>query len=139
MISGKIYKIVNNIDSDIYIGSTTISLQLRFAVHILTAKYTKSNTRLLYKKMNSLGVENFNIELVDEITCDYIHDLKILEGSYILQYATLNHNVAGRSIKEWRSIKRSCSCGKDFTLTNQARHKKSRHHNNNNNIAIKSI
>ena len=39
MINGKVYKITNNIDSDIYIGSTTNSLQLRFAVHILTPKY----------------------------------------------------------------------------------------------------
>ena len=69
MINGKIYKITNNVDSDIYIGSTTNSLQLRFAVHILTAKYSKSKNRLLYNKMNSLGSENFKIELLDEITC----------------------------------------------------------------------
>ena len=47
MIQGKIYKIINNIDNDIYIGSTTNSLHLRFAVHILTATYTKSKHRLL--------------------------------------------------------------------------------------------
>ena len=58
MIFGKIYKITNNIDSDIYIGSTINSLQLRFAVHVLTARYTKSKNRLLYKKMNLLGAEN---------------------------------------------------------------------------------
>ena len=57
MISGQIYKIVNNINSDIYIGSTTKSLALRFAAHILTANYIKSKNRLLYKKMNLFGVE----------------------------------------------------------------------------------
>ena len=123
MINGKIYKITNNVDSDIYIGSTTNSLQLRFAVHILTAKYSKSKHRLLYRKMNLLGGENFKIELVDEITCHDKQDLKVLEGYYILQLGTLNHNVAGRTIKDWRVIKRSCSCGKIYTLTNAARHK----------------
>ena len=108
MISGKIYKIVNNINSDIYIGSTTKSLALRFAVHILTANYTKSKNRLLYKKMNLFGAENFKIELVDEITCENTNDLKSLEGHYILQYGTLNVRMAGRGIKEWRSIKRPC-------------------------------
>ena len=49
MIFGKIYKITNNIDSDIYIGSTINSLQLRFAVHVLTARYTKSKNRYYIK------------------------------------------------------------------------------------------
>ena len=129
MIQGRIYKISNNIDSDIYIGSTTNSLHLRFAVHILTAKYTKSKNRLLYKKMNLLGIENFKIELVDEITCDDKKDLRTLEGYYISQLGTLNIRMSGRDIKEWRSIKRSCSCGKDYTLTNAARHKYSKYHN----------
>ena len=132
MINGKIYKITNNVDSDIYIGSTTNSLQLRFAVHILTAKYSKSKHRLLYRKMNLLGSENFKIELVDEITCHDKQDLKVLEGYYILQLGTLNHNVAGRTIKDWRVIKRSCSCGKTYTLTNAARHKTTNFHMNNN-------
>jgi len=130
MITGKIYKIINNIDNDIYIGSTTNSLHLRFAVHILTATYTKSKHRLLYKKMNLLGIEHFKIELLDEITCEDKKDLHALEGYYILQYGSLNHNLAGRTIKEWRSIKRSCSCGKNYTMTNAARHKSSFLHQN---------
>ena len=130
MIAGKIYKIVNNIDSDIYIGSTTNSLHLRFAVHILTARYTKSKNRLLYKKMNSFGVENFKIELLDEITCESKNDLRVLEGYYISQLGTLNTRMSGRDIKEWRSIKRPCSCGKDYTMTNASRHKHSKYHNN---------
>ena len=137
MIFGKIYKIINNIDDDIYIGSTTNSLHLRFAVHILTAKYIKSKNRLLYKKINELGIEHFKIELVDEITCDDKKDLHALEGYYILQYGTLNHNLAGRSIKEWRKIKRPCSCGKDYTMTNAARHRHSNNHNKR--MLIKSI
>ena len=130
MINGKIYKIVNNIDNDIYIGSTSNSLHLRFAVHILTARYTKSKHRLLYKKINELGIEHFKIELLDEITCEDKKDLHALEGYYILQYGTLNVRMAGRTIKQRRSIKRSCSCGKDYTMTNAARHKHSKYHNN---------
>ena len=60
--------------------------------------------------MNLLGVEKFKI----------------------LQLGKLNHNVAGRTIKEWRSMKRPCSCGKTFTMTNAARHKTTNFHMNNN-------
>ena len=82
--------------------------------------------------MNLLGVEHFAIELVDEITCTDKRDLKALEGYYFLQLGTLNHNVAGRTIKDWRAIKRSCSCGKSYTMTNAARHKTTNFHMNNN-------
>ena len=80
--------------------------------------------------MNELGTDNFKIELVDEITCEKIQDLKQLEGYYISQCGTLNHNMAGRTLQEWRSIKRACPCGKDYTLTNKARHTKSNFHKN---------
>ena len=63
----------------------------------MTATYTKSKHRLLYKKINELGIEHFKIELVDEITCEDKRDLHALEGYYILQYGTLNHNLAGRT------------------------------------------
>ena len=79
--------------------------------------------------MNELGVENFKIELLDEITCETREDLHALEGHYVLQRSTLNHNLAGRSLKEWRSTKRPCSCGKDYTMTNAAIHKHSKFHN----------
>ena len=100
MIQGQIYKTIINIDNDIYIGSTTNSLHLRFAVHIMTATYTKSKHRLLYKQINELGIEHFKIELVDEITCEDKKDLHALEGYYILQYGTLNRNLAGSSLKD---------------------------------------
>jgi len=82
--------------------------------------------------MNLSGSENFQIELVDEITCHDKQDLKVLEGYYILQLGTLNHNVAGRTIKDWRAITRSGSCGKTYTMTNAARHKNTNFHMNNN-------
>ena len=104
MIQGNIYKIVNNIDNVIYIGSTSNSLHLRFAVHILTAIYTKSKHRLLYKKINELGIEHFKMELMDEITCEDKKDLHALEGYYILQYGTLNVRMAGRSIQDSKKV-----------------------------------
>ena len=102
MIQGKIYKIINNIDNDIYIGSTINSLHLRFVIHRLMSKYTKTKHLLLYRKMNLLGVDNFKIELLDEITCNDKKDLKTLEGKYILEYGTLNVRMAGRNNKDSR-------------------------------------
>ena len=123
MINGKIYRIVNNIDNDIYIGATTKSLHLRYAVHLLTASYTKTKHRLLYRKMNLLGIDNFRIELLDEITCNDKKDLKTLEGKYILQNGTLNVRMAGRNNKD--------SCKESYIKNRSQRMKKQSEYNKN--------
>ena len=104
MFHGKIYKITNNIDSDIYVGSTINPLEIRFANHVICYQVIRLKHRLLYKKMNELGIENFNIELLDEIQCENKKDLYTLEGKYILQYGTLNKNIAGRNSKEYKRV-----------------------------------
>lgn len=62
-----IYKITNNIDDLIYIGSTSQTLTERFNEHISSAKM---NFNLkLYNHMNKLGLEHFTIELISEHYC----------------------------------------------------------------------
>ena len=56
MIQGRIYKIINSVDDSLYIGSTTLDLKLRFYLHKNHSKICKH--RLLYKKINELGIEN---------------------------------------------------------------------------------
>jgi len=59
-----IYKITNNIDDKIYIGSTSQTLEERFKEHVYNA--TRNNTIKLYKHMRYLGFKHFRIELVSE-------------------------------------------------------------------------
>ena len=47
---GKIYKIYNTINDDIYIGATVQDLKLRLSGHISNSKKDDFCKRLLYKK-----------------------------------------------------------------------------------------
>jgi hypothetical protein len=62
------YKISNMVNDYIYIGSTTRSLENRFAQHKRVAKiYPK---RPLYKMFNEIGDYNFYIELLESYVCN---------------------------------------------------------------------
>jgi hypothetical protein len=72
----KIYKIINNLNNNFYIGVTTKSLNERLDRHFRNAFDFNYKTHL-YKAMRKYGKENFNIKLVD-----YCKDMKS-EISYI--------------------------------------------------------
>ena len=71
---GKIYKILNNIDDEIYVGSTIKTLSQRMANHRCDAK-TKPHYKL-YKHMFELGVDKFYIELIENYSCNDIYELR---------------------------------------------------------------
>lgn len=55
-----IYKIINLITSEIYVGQTTKSIETRFAGHC-----SKSSRSLISLAIQKYGKENFTIELID--------------------------------------------------------------------------
>ena len=61
-----IYKIINNINGKFYIGKTNFTLEKRFKQHISDSKRDRCKDRPLYRAMNKYGVNNFNIELLEE-------------------------------------------------------------------------
>lgn len=79
-MKGYIYKIVNTITPEIYVGSTSQTVHNRFKAHRSNAKLDKDET--LYDHMRTHGVENFSIEIVEEV--EYIHkqELTIKEQEY---------------------------------------------------------
>jgi hypothetical protein len=96
---GKIYKILNAINDEIYVGSTVETLSVRMAKH---RHDIKRRTHLpLYKSMDELSVEHFYIELIENFPCNDIYELRAREGYYIREIGTLNKVVAGRTPKEW--------------------------------------
>ena len=98
---GKIYKVLNNVDDDCYVGSTTQPLSKRMASHRKCMNCVAKRDRILYTKMRDLGVGNFYIELIEEYPCDNVEQLRKREGYFIRELGTLNHVVAGRSKSEW--------------------------------------
>jgi hypothetical protein len=99
--NGRIYKILNYIDDDIYVGSTCQPLSKRMAKHRSSINSTTKGHRALYAKMRELGVEQFYIELIEECPCDNKEQLHKREGELIREFGTLNHVISGRSTKEW--------------------------------------
>lgn len=59
-----IYKIVNNVNGDFYIGKTVTSLENRFKRHFYNHK---DGQTYLYRAMRKYGFENFTIEILQEV------------------------------------------------------------------------
>ncbi len=95
----KIYKIINDIDDKIYIGSTTQPLNERFCHHKCDAKKAKHSK--LYQHMNDLGFDHFEIELLEEYTCDNQTELETREAELIRKFGTLNTKIPNRTREEW--------------------------------------
>ena len=96
---GKIYKILNSIDDEIYVGSTIEALSRRMTKHRCLANTNPYNK--LYKHMIDIGIDKFYIELVENYPCNDVYELIAREGYYIRENGTLNKNVAGRTRKEY--------------------------------------
>ena len=96
---GKIYKITNDFNNDIYIGSTCNILTKRFSHH--KAVISTEQQRPLYKLMAEIGFERFRIELIENYPCKDKYELRQREGHYIREMGTLNICVAGRTSKEY--------------------------------------
>jgi len=92
-----IYKVTNNIDNKIYIGSTSKTLVERFKEHLYNA--TRNYTIKLHIHMRQLGFEHFNIELICE---KFTHNPTFSEQCEMNKYdehILLNMNAADVSAK----------------------------------------
>ena len=101
--NSKIYKILNDINDEVYVGSTTQSLSKRMAKHRgdMNTKRSLKFKFKLYDLMRELGSEYFYVELIEEYPCDNVEQLRAREGVFIRQMATLNKRIEGRTKKEY--------------------------------------
>jgi hypothetical protein len=99
--NGKIYKIWNDTNDEIYVGSTHDTLSRRMTKHRASAKVAIS--RRIYQTMNELGIEHFRIELVENFPCKSKEELNAREGYWIRLIGTLNSVIAGRTKKEYKT------------------------------------
>jgi hypothetical protein len=90
---GKIYKIVNDEDEEIYVGSTCGSLRLRKAGHKSMAK--RRPNQHVYAHLNEVGWEHVRIILLQQISCANKDELRAAEQHWIdLLHPSLNKNSA---------------------------------------------
>lgn len=106
---GKIYKITDNNHTEMYIGSTIDTLGSRISNHrnkyrkYLQDKKTRIRSFDLFEKY---GIDNCQIELLEEYPCNSKIELEKKEGEYIKNNKCVNKCIAGRSNKEYRQDNR---------------------------------
>jgi hypothetical protein len=133
---GKIYKIIDNTNGNIYIGSTRHKLlNNRLAEH--RNKYNNF--------LNGIGTSNtcfkiiengnYNIELIEDCICKDIYELRDKERHYIDNNICVNKQKPNRTPQQYyednketinkkRNEKKLCECGKYYTYQNYKRHLK---------------
>ena len=102
--NSKIYKIVDNTNNNIYIGSTTEKyLSSRLSKHLGNYKRflegkvkTCCSCKLIFEN------NNFYIELLELVNCNSKDELHKKERYYIENNVCINKNIPGRTNKEWK-------------------------------------
>ena len=96
---GKVYKLLNYIDNEVYVGSTIETLSSRMSKHRHETKRT--STQNIHQHMSNVGCEHFYIELIELYPCSCVEELRAREGHWIRQIGTLNACIAGRKPKDY--------------------------------------
>lgn len=94
-----VYKLTTSVDNTIYIGSTTTSLQERFAYHTgeLENQSTGPRTSKVYKHLDRIGWNKVSITSLEKVICYsrkqlLIHEAKHMSTHWGLKYC-LNTNL----------------------------------------------
>lgn len=87
--NGKVYRIVNDVDEQVYVGSTIQTLVHRMGGHRRDAR--SGSMRKLMVHMRTVGVSQFRIELLEDFPCERKDQLLAQEGVWAARLkATLN-------------------------------------------------
>ena len=87
--NGKIYKIINDVDDMVYVGSTYVPLQKRWKGHVQTL-YSNTSKRKIYEHMRNIGIDHFRIILIYEYPCKDKHELLWKETEEINKFDKKN-------------------------------------------------
>ena len=152
-MKGIVYKIICKVDKDFcYYGSTKETLNVRWKYHKRDYKcWKEGKTRNIstHEYYDKYGIENFNIELIEELEFEKEGELEKREQYYIDTFDCVNirnayqknkEKLAERKaeyyqknkeeLNEKRKEKVPCVCGSIVSKNNLARHNKSQKHQN---------
>lgn len=137
--NAKIYKLVNSIDSKIFVGSSCQDLCVRKATHRYMARYEPH--RAVYLHLNTIGWENVKIILIEKFPCKDREEMKKREHFWYEQLKPcLNERVPFSTPqnalkknqerdarfmarhKEERTFVIQCPCGGHYQIKNQWLH-----------------
>ena len=139
--NGKIYKIVDNTNGNVYIGSTCQTLKNRLSHH--KSNY-KAYLKGLYSNITSFDIiknDNYKIELLENCNTKTKQELFEREKYYIQNNSCVNKIIPSgtqkKTQKEYRDAnkdklneKNICICGGKYTHKHKTTHLKSAKHLN---------
>jgi len=137
---GKVYKVINDVDDMVYIGSTTQKyLSQRMSNHRQCARL--DNSSLMYQHMRRVGIEHFKIVFVENVPCDHIYELASREEHWRQQVKSelrLNmiaarqtqqtHDESRARSRDYNKLPMTCDCGAQITKNSLSRHRRSKKH-----------
>ena len=74
--NGRIYRILNQVGDECYVGSTCQPLSKRMTGHKAAANTPHTQHHPLYAKMREHGIEDFHIEFVEAYPCGNLEELR---------------------------------------------------------------
>jgi hypothetical protein len=154
--NAKIYKIIDNTNGDVYIGSTCLPLAKRLKYHQYKYKYYLNEKYHFVTSFKILENNDYSIELLEDYPCESKFELHEREQFYIKNNKCVNKYIPNRTDKEYRednkdsireyqqnnkdtirerrkhyfTEKFTCECGGKYQYNNRARHFKSLKHQN---------
>lgn len=103
--NSKLYQVTDINYTECYIGSTTLKLSKRMALHRSGYKKWKNNKGSMFTVFNifdKFGVQNCKIELIELFPCSSLEELRKREGYYIKTTECVNKVIPSQTKREYR-------------------------------------
>lgn len=151
----KIYKITNDYNDDIWIGSTCDTLVKKFSVHKAESIRNLRKDCIIHNLIREHGFDRFRIQLIEDFPCEDLYQLRQRQGYYIRELKAINkyadkkdYNEKNKErinenykeytqkpevkerIKERNSETIVCECGCSLRRDSLLRHQKTKVHLN---------
>lgn len=98
---GKIYKIIDNTNGHIYIGSTCGTLDKRLNSHKRDYRKFINSKSNFVTSFSIIENNDYIIELIELFPCNTRKELEAREGYHIRNNECVNKNIVGRTKKEY--------------------------------------
>ena len=96
----KIYKITNDFNTDIWIGSTCDALVKKFSVHKADAIRNLRKDCILHNLIREYGFDRFRIQLIEDFPCEDLYQLRQRQGHYIRELKAINKYADDKDYRE---------------------------------------
>ena len=131
--------IVCNVTNDVYIGSTTQTIETRMRMHKRQFKAFQNGAKRYCRSFDILKTNDYKVYIIENVNCNNRTELEKIEGYYIKNNICVNKRIAGRTVAEYyldnkelinekRNVKCKCECGGNYTITHKAQHLRSKRH-----------